>query len=99
MNDDDDVTARSYMYICIIRLAMNVCRSLKSVVSAWLETYPNDFRDPPEYSTLNSLVQFAICNACDNDLAQKAHDQLTTFHQCDSSERIESGLGMCSFPQ
>ena len=71
-------------------------RSLKTVVSAWLETYPNDFREPPEYSTLNSLVQFAICNACDNDLAQKARDQLLAFRECDSTECIDSGLGMCA---
>lgn len=68
-------------------------QSLKTVLSAWLETYPNDFREPPEYSTLNSLVQFAICNACDNDFAQKARDQLSAFRECDSSEHIGSGLG------
>jgi len=78
---------------------MNVCRSLKTVVSAWLETYPNDFREPPEYSTLNLLVQFALCNAFDNDLAQKARDQLSAFRDCDSSEHISSGLGMCSLSQ
>jgi len=65
-------------------------------VSAWLETYPNDFREPPEYPTLNLLVQFALCNAFDNDLAQKARDQLSAFRECDSSEHISSGLGMCS---
>jgi len=75
---------------------MDMCRSLKTVLSAWLETYPNDFREPPEYSTLNSLVQFAICNACDNDFAQKARDQLSAFRECDCSEHIGSGLGMCS---
>jgi len=64
---------------------MDMCRSLKTVLSAWLETYPNDFREPPEYSTLNSLVQFAICNACDNDFAQKARDQLSAFRECDCS--------------
>jgi len=64
------------------------------VLSAWLETYPDDFREPPEYSALTSLVQFALCNAFDNDLAQKARDQLTAFRHRDSSERISSGLGM-----
>jgi len=84
---------------CLICIAMNVCRSLKTVLSAWLETYPNDFREPPEYSTLNSLVQFAICNAYDNELAQKARDQLSSFRERDSSEHIASGLGMCSLSQ
>lgn len=67
-------------------------QSLRSVLSAWLETYPDDFREPPEYSALTSLVQFALCNAFDNDLAQKARDQLTAFRHRDSSERISSGL-------
>ena len=90
---------RSVIYDCLVCIAMNVCRSLKTVLSAWLETYPNDFREPPEYSTLNSLVQFAICNAYDNELAQKARDQLSAFRERDSSEHIASGLGMCSLSQ
>jgi len=64
------------------------------VLSVWLETYPDDFREPPEYTALTSLLQFALCNASDNDLAQKARDQLSLFRECDSSEHIGSGLGM-----
>lgn len=65
------------------------------MLSVWLETYPDDFREPPEYSTLTSLLQFALCNAFDNDLAQKARDQLIAFRGRDSLEPIGSGLGMC----
>jgi len=74
---------------------INTCRSLKTVLSVWLETYPNDFREAPAYSTLTSLLQFALCNAFDNDMAQKARDQLIAFRDHDSSEHISSGLGMC----
>jgi len=74
-----------------------VCRCLKTVLSVWLETYPDDFREPPQYSTLTFLLQFALCNACDNDLAQKARDQLLAFRDRDSLEHISSGLGMCSY--
>jgi len=73
----------------------NVCRSLKAVLSVWLEAYPEDFREPPEYSALTSLLQFALCNACDYDLAQKARDLMLAYRDSDSSEHISSGLGLC----
>jgi len=75
---------------------VNICRSLKTVLSVWLDTYPDDFREPPEYLTLSSLIEFTLCNACDNDLAQKARDQLSAFRDRDSLELTDSGLGMCS---
>jgi len=65
------------------------------VLSVWLETYPEDFREPPEYSTLSTLLQFALCNAFNNDLAQKARDQLLAFRERDSTDPISSGLGIC----
>jgi len=65
------------------------------VISVWLETYPEDFREPPDYSALTSLIEFALCNAFDNDLAQKAREQLSTFRNRDCLEHIGSGLGMC----
>ena len=80
--------------LCLHHSCCNVCRSLKTVLSVWLETYPDDFHEPPEYYTLTSLLQFALCNAVDNDLAQKARDQLSAFRDRDSSEHIGSGLGM-----
>ena len=87
---DDDIDDQSSYHLCY-----NVCRSLKSVLTVWLETYPDDFREPPEYRALSSLHEFAVHNTSDNDLALKACYQLSAFRERDSSEHIGSGLGMC----
>jgi ral guanine nucleotide dissociation stimulator-like 1 len=67
-------------------------RSLKMVMSVWLDTYPEDFYEPPDYPTLSALIQFTVTNAVDVDLSQKVRDQLATFRNREDTEPRGSGL-------
>jgi len=63
------------------------------VMSVWLDTYPDDFFEPPSYPTLSSLLEFAVTNAVDGDLVQRSRDQLRTFQVREDTELPGSGLG------
>ncbi|XP_064616076.1 ral guanine nucleotide dissociation stimulator-like 1 isoform X2 [Liolophura sinensis] len=54
-------------------------KTIKSVLSVWLDTYPEDFRTPPNYECLETLLRFAEESVPDNDLAIKAQHKLDRF--------------------
>ena len=68
-------------------------RSLRTVLSVWIETYPDDFREPLAYPTLNDILHFAQTVAVDNDLTQKTRDLLGYLRCQEDIETTESGLG------
>lgn len=36
----------------------SICRTLISALHVWLDSYPEDFKEPPNYPALTQLVQF-----------------------------------------
>ncbi|CAL1534302.1 unnamed protein product [Lymnaea stagnalis] len=59
-------------------------RSLKSVIFVWLDTYPEDFHDPPDYTCLNELERFARDSAPGSGIEVKVKDKLEGFRQEDA---------------
>ncbi|CAG5124735.1 unnamed protein product, partial [Candidula unifasciata] len=58
-------------------------RSLKSVVFVWLDTYPEDFHDSPDYICLHVLDKFAREYAPGTDIGRKVKEKLAAFRQED----------------
>ena len=58
-----------------------------------MDTYPDDFREPLDYPILNSIYQFALNSAFDNELAQKAAELLDELKGNEDSDIASSGLG------
>ena len=55
------------------------CRSLRSVIMLWFEVYPDDFNEPPDYSSLCELLSFAQQYLPETDLARRCTERLDTF--------------------
>jgi len=68
-------------------------RSLRTVLAVWMDTYPDDFREPLDYPTLNSILQFSLDSAFDNELAQKARELLSELKRSEEVDHAGSGLG------
>jgi hypothetical protein len=61
-----------------------------------MDTYPDDFREPLDYPTLNSIIQFSLDCAFDNELAQKARELLSELKRHEEIDLAGSGLGLSS---
>lgn len=69
-----------------------VCqRSLKVVLLVWLETYHEDFREPPSYPTLALLQKFVHENLPDSDLAENVRKKSNVFHREEEGAEILFG--------
>lgn len=49
----------------------------------WLDTYPEDFRDSPNYTCLHELEKFAREYAPGTGIGRKVREKLEAFHQED----------------
>jgi len=63
------------------------------VISAWLDTYPDDFRDPPHYSALRRLRQFAVDELPDSDLQRRVAGRLAALGRHDTAQRRPQSAG------
>ena len=45
-------------------------------MQVWLDTYPEDFRDPPQFPALHQLLEFARNNLPESDLCIKVNYKL-----------------------
>ncbi|CAH1786637.1 unnamed protein product, partial [Owenia fusiformis] len=54
-------------------------KSLRSVLSVWLDTYSEDFKEPPNYPCLNALYKFTSKYMPDNDLALRVRHRIDKF--------------------
>jgi len=61
------------------RVIAGCCRSLRSVIMLWFEVYPDDFDEPPDYSSLCELLSFAQQYLSESDLARRCIERLQTF--------------------
>ncbi|XP_052789709.1 ral guanine nucleotide dissociation stimulator-like 1 isoform X1 [Mya arenaria] len=67
-------------------------RTIKSVLSVWIDTYPEDFREPPTYPSLRTLESFAFDHLPDSDMAIRVKHKMERFKKEDLSKsegRIE----------
>ena len=56
-------------------------RTIKSVISVWLDTYPEDFREEPDYPCLQMLEKFAQEYMEDRDLVFRAKHKEERFRK------------------
>lgn len=68
-----------------------ICRTFKSVISVWMDTYPDDFRDHPDYKCLKVLEAFSHQFIPDSDLELRARHKIEKFEReavCNSGNVI-----------
>ncbi|XP_046332806.2 ral guanine nucleotide dissociation stimulator-like isoform X1 [Haliotis rufescens] len=73
-------------------------KTIKSVISVWLDTYPEDFREPPNYPCLHTLEKFSLHFLPDSDLAGRARhriERLTKDHSGADANEIEFRFSIC----
>ena len=58
-------------------------RTIKSVLSVWMDTYPEDFREPPGYPCLHYLENFAKQNIPESDLSIRVRHKIEKFKKED----------------
>lgn len=63
------------------------------MISAWLDTYPDDFRDPPHYSALRRLRQFAVDELPDSDLQRRVVGRLAALRRQETAHRRPQSAG------
>lgn len=61
-------------------------RTIKSVISVWIDTYPEDFHDAPDYSCLVKLEKFIEQHIPDSDLGIRVKHKIEKFKKEDSSQ-------------
>ena len=67
-------------------------RTIKSVLSVWLDTFPEDFRSPPDYPCLSRLEAFARDQVPDSDLGVRTRHKREKFRKEDLGN---SGMIAC----
>ncbi|KAH3792902.1 ral guanine nucleotide dissociation stimulator-like 1 [Dreissena polymorpha] len=58
-------------------------RTIKSVISVWMDTYVEDFREPPTYPCLACLQNFAQKHVPDSDLVIRVKHKMEKFRKED----------------
>ncbi|KAJ8311804.1 hypothetical protein KUTeg_010641 [Tegillarca granosa] len=66
-------------------------RTVKSVISVWLDTYPEDFREEPDYPCLHTLEQFSKLHIPDSDLMTRARHKIEKFRR-EAASRSDAGI-------
>ena len=69
-----------------------LCRSIRSFLCLWMDRHPEDFKQPPSFSCLRHLIQFAEKHIPDSDIIQRAKHKLKIFSQQDEAN---NGPGIC----
>ncbi|XP_036365562.1 ral guanine nucleotide dissociation stimulator isoform X2 [Octopus sinensis] len=73
-------------------------KTIKSVISVWLDTYPEDFREDPDYPCLQMLEKFAQECMEDRDLAFRAKHKEERFRkeaQQNRDIKVEFRFSIC----
>nr|XP_022325977.1 ral guanine nucleotide dissociation stimulator-like 1 isoform X2 [Crassostrea virginica] len=70
----------------------NQQKTIKSVISVWMDTYPDDFRDHPDYTCLRVLETFSHQFIPESDLELRAGHKIEKFQReaaCSSDGEIK----------
>jgi len=60
-------------------------RSIKSFLSVWIDTYPEDFRDPPTFPCLKQLISLAERHMPGSDIVTRATHKMERFKKDEES--------------
>ncbi|XP_077986329.1 ral guanine nucleotide dissociation stimulator-like 1 isoform X2 [Glandiceps talaboti] len=58
-------------------------KSVQSVLTMWLDEYSNDFRQPPSYPCLTTLIDFAMENISEKEIEEKCKRKLERWRKED----------------
>ena len=61
---------------CFIYVSIGESRTLRSTLHVWLDAFPEDFRDPPDYPLLNQFLSFCEQHAKDSELHFKVKHRM-----------------------
>ena len=67
------------------------CRTIRTVLSVWLDGYPDDLKEAPHFPSLHRLLEFVQCNMSDGDVVQRVKRRLDSFLRDDDSHTYISG--------
>ncbi|XP_064649116.1 ral guanine nucleotide dissociation stimulator-like 1 isoform X3 [Lineus longissimus] len=74
-------------------------KSIRSVVHVWLDSFPEDYREPLNYPCLHSLLDFARTKAKDTDLENRAKHKLEKYRKQEQLDgrvpEIQYRFSMC----
>ena len=57
----------------------NVFKAIRTVIFVWIDTYPEDFDEPPNYPCLTSIKTFAKTHMHSTDIADRAQRCLYNY--------------------
>ncbi|GAB6031488.1 hypothetical protein CHUAL_009256 [Chamberlinius hualienensis] len=66
-------------------------KAVRSTLTVWLDAYPDDFRDPPNYRCLNQITEFANSHISDGELQIRIKHKLEKFKR-----EAEAKLSPCN---
>ncbi|XP_062586095.1 ral guanine nucleotide dissociation stimulator-like 1 isoform X4 [Saccostrea cucullata] len=69
----------------------NQQKTFKNVISVWMDTYPDDFRDHPDYTCLTVLESFSHQFIPDSDLELRARHKIEKF-QREAVSKSDGGI-------
>ncbi|XP_048775777.1 ral guanine nucleotide dissociation stimulator-like 1 isoform X4 [Ostrea edulis] len=69
----------------------NQQKTFKSVISVWMDTYPDDFRDHPDYTCLTTLESFSRQFIPESDLELRARHKIEKF-QSEAVSKSDGGI-------
>lgn len=69
-------------------------RTMKSVIFVWLDTYPEDFQEHPDYTCLHTIEQFAQTYVPESDMAIRAKHKIEKFKK--EATAVKGTLLLCN---
>ena len=72
--------------------SMSVPRAVYAILNTWVETYPGDFVQPPEFPSLHTLLAYLQVNVPGSDL-QRCAQLLLPERQCAPEKTTEPEAG------
>jgi hypothetical protein len=74
-------------HVSVIRCCFNVLffsqsnnRSFRSIITTWMDSYSEDFDEPPAYENLMMIMEYCLKNVPDNtDMVNYLNERLKSF--------------------
>jgi hypothetical protein len=63
----------------LIATTVREAACIKTVMYMWLDAYPDDFRELPNFPCLRHIITFSNTHMKDSDLAKRAQQKIDTF--------------------
>lgn len=66
-------------------------KTLRIVISIWIDGYSDDFNEPPHYTCLQDVIKFAESNEFGNDVIARARSSIIKFQNEEEQSRLGNG--------